>query len=115
MFREERRRYLRTKLQWPVTVILSNVQIDGEIQNISQQGAYISFQETPPHKGSLRLVIRPPNREPLKVTAEVIWTIAASSGEGVATYGAGVYFVYISEEDSKFLHNLVREMEESDE
>ena len=103
----ERRGRPRVKNKWPVTLVLSDSQIEGEVDNISPIGAFISLKESPPLAGSLRVVIKPPNRQTLNVRGEIIWSETFTSDEGELRTGLGVRFIHISEADSQFLHDLV--------
>ena len=103
----ERRGRPRVKNKWPVTLVLSDSQIEGEVDNISPIGAFISLKESPPLAGSLRVVIKPPNRQTLNVRGEIIWSETFTSDEGELRTGVGVRFIHISEADSQFLHDLV--------
>lgn len=103
----ERRERPRVKNKWPVAVMLSHSQIEGELDNISPLGAYICLEKSFPLERSFLVVIKPPNRQTLSVSAEIIWTETFSSDDGELRTGVGVKFLHISEPDSQFLHDLV--------
>ena len=103
----ERRGRPRVKNKWPVSVVLSDSQIEGEVENISPHGAYICLEKSFPLEESFLVVIKPPNRRTLSVSAEIIWTETFTSNDGELRTGVGVKFVRISEADSQFLHDLV--------
>ena len=60
----ERREYPRAKVTWPVTLITSEAQIEGVIENVTPKGLFVSCAEVPPSEGILRLVIKVPGRRP---------------------------------------------------
>jgi len=103
----ERRERPRVKNKWPVSVVLSDSQIEGEVENISPHGAYICLEKSFPLEGSFLVVIKPPNRRTLSVSAEIIWIETFISDDGELRTGVGVKFVHISEADSQFLHDIV--------
>jgi hypothetical protein len=103
----ERRGRPRVKNKWPVTLVFSDSQIEGEVYNISPLGAYICLEKSFPLEGSFLIVIKPPNSRTLSVSAEIIWTETFTSDDGKLRTGVGVKFVHISDADSQFLHDLV--------
>jgi len=100
---KERRRYPRTVVRWPVTVLTPQTQVEGQIENASAVGAFISFTESPPLEWSFRMLIKPPNHQTINVVAKVIWSTVLSAGEGAPRFGVGVEFTRISEGDRQFL------------
>ena len=103
----ERRERPRVKNKWSVSVVLSDRQIEGEVENISPLGAYICLEKSFPLEGRFLVVIKPPNRRTLSVSAEIIWIETFISDDGELRTGVGVKFVHISEADSQFLHDIV--------
>ena len=96
----EKRAFLRADIRWPATVLTSEVKVVGETKDVSQVGVSISCQE-------FRLEIQPPNREPLRVTAKAVWVKEVTSEESSCRFILGVEFEYISEDDIRFLGNVV--------
>ena len=103
----ERRGRPRVKNEWPVTLVISDSQIEGEVDNISPLGAHICVEKSFPLERSFLVIIEPPNRGTLSVRAEIIWTETSTSDDGELRTGVGVKFLHISELDSQFLHDLV--------
>jgi PilZ domain len=100
---EERRRHPRTIVKWPATVLTPQTQIEGQIENVSPVGAFISFQEAPPLEWDLRLIMKPPNHPTISAVAKVIWSTVLTTDEGSPRFGMGVTFTRISESDRQFL------------
>lgn len=103
----ERRKRPRVKNKWPVAVMFSESQIEGELDNISPLGAYVRLEKSFPLERSFLVIIKPPNRQTFSVSAEKIWTETFNSDDGELRTGAGVKFLHISEPDSQYLHDLV--------
>jgi hypothetical protein len=66
---EERRRHPSAVVKWPATVLSPQTQIEGQVENVSPVGAFISFREAPPLEWDLRLVIKPPNHPTMSTEA----------------------------------------------
>jgi hypothetical protein len=79
----------------------------GEIKNISQVGASIYCKELPSAGPEVSLEIQPPNRRSFLVFAKTIWALDAYSSESPHRFVFGVQFQYISEDDIKFLGEIV--------
>ena len=72
-FPVEKRQRPRVESRWPVTITTPGIQIEGEVENISPLGAFVILcQDCLPVEESFRMIIKPPNQKPLKVTAEVV-------------------------------------------
>jgi len=100
---QERRRHLRTFVKWSTTVLTPQTQLEGQVENVSSVGAFISFTEAPPLEWDLRLVIKPPNHPTISAVAKVIWSTVLTTDGGSPRFGVGVQFTRISEGDSQFL------------
>lgn len=100
---EERRRHPRTVVSWPATILTPQTQLEGQIENISPVGAFISFAESPPLEWHFRMLIKAPNHQTINVVAKVIWSTVLSTADGAPRFGVGVEFTRISEGDRQFL------------
>jgi len=100
---KERRRHPRAIVKWPATVLTPQTQIEGQIENVSSVGAFISFMEAPPLEWDLRLVIKPPNHSTISAVAKVMWPTVLTTNGGSSRFGVSVQFTRISEGDSQFL------------
>ncbi|MGD8372102.1 MAG: PilZ domain-containing protein [Syntrophobacterales bacterium] len=109
---EERREYPRAEVKWPVTLITPEGQIEGEIENFTPKGVFISCEEAPPLERSFRIVIKVPGRQTMNVAGQVIWSTVLSSDEGGARLGVGIHFTEISEDNLKFLRQVLEQSEE---
>ena len=105
----ERREYPRAKAKWPVTLITPEAQIEGEIENFTPKGLFISCSEVVPSEGIVRLVIKLPGRPTMNVAGKVIWSTIIDTTESGAMLGVGIQLTEISESDLKVLHEAMAE------
>ena len=103
----ERREYPRAEVKWAVTLITSEVQIEGEIENFTPKGLFVSCGEVPPSEGILRLVIKVPGSATMNVAGKVIWTTIIDATESGTRLGVGIEFTEISESDLKVLRQAM--------
>ena len=102
-----RRQYSRTSVKWPVTLLTSQDKTEGETENVSPTGAFISCTVVPLSEGSLRLVIKVPGHQPINVAGKVVWSKVLNPNKGAPSFGVGVQFTKISENDSHFLREVI--------
>ena len=102
-----RRQYSRTSVKWPVTLLTSQDKTEGETENVCPTGAFISCTVVPLSEGSLRLVIKVPGHQPINVAGKVVWSKVLNPNQGAPSFGMGVQFTKISENDSYFLREVI--------
>lgn len=102
-----RRGYSRTSVKWPVTVLTSQDKTEGETENVSPTGAFISCTLVPLSEGSVRLVIKVPGHQPINAAGKVVWSKVINPNKGAPSFGVGVQFTKISENDSHFLREVI--------
>ena len=91
-------------------MMTTEVDIDGEIENISAGGAYIRCGILLFENDVFVLGIWDLNGESLWIGAEVVWTnVTHTSDPEPAPVAMGVRFTTISEEDRQFLANVLSE------
>jgi hypothetical protein len=100
---QERRRHPRAVVTWPVTVRTPQTQIEGQVENVSPVGAFISFADAPPLEWDFQLTMKPSNHPTISALGKVIWSTVLTTDEGSPCFGVGVEFTRISEGDRKFL------------
>lgn len=88
-------------------MLTSQDKTEGETENVSPTGAFISCTVVPLSEGSIRLVIEVPGHQPINVAAKVVWLKAINPNEGAPSFGVGVQFTKISENDSHFLPEVI--------
>lgn len=72
----EARKLPRIEVRWPVTLMMENGSVKGEIKNISAEGVYIQFKhsfEEMPTNVAYRLLIHPPG-EQIIVSGKLVWS-----------------------------------------
>ena len=111
----ERREYPRAEGKWAVTLITPEAQIEGEIENFTSKGLFVSCAEVPPSEGILRLVIKVPGRPTMNVAGKVIWSTIIDITESGARLGVGIQFTEISKSDLKVLHEGATEYHRDEE
>jgi hypothetical protein len=102
-----RRQYSRADVEWPVTLLTSQNKTEGKAENVSPAGAFISCQEVPISQSSLRIVIKVPGHQPIKVAGKVVWSKVVNSEGEAPSFGVGVRFTQIAENDSHFLREVI--------
>jgi hypothetical protein len=90
-----------------VTLLTSQDKTEGETENVSPTGAFISSTIVVLSEGSLRLVIKVPGHQPINVAGKVVWSRALNPNKGAPSFGVGVQFTKISENDSHFLREVI--------
>lgn len=103
----DRSQYTRAEVSWPVTLTVSRRRIQGKTENISKSGGLIYCDKLPPLKGSFWMTIEAPDRPPLEVTAQVVWTTISASDDGSAHVGTDVQFVNIAEIERSYLGDII--------
>jgi hypothetical protein len=101
-------KYPRAPVKWYVSARASGREIEGVTKNISTRQAYICCSKPPRLNEALDIVFTTPERE-IEVHAEVVWSNAYGRDDEITPRGMGVRFVKISEEDKKFLDDVVKE------
>lgn len=102
-----RRKFSRTLVRWPVTLLTSQDKTEGETENVSPTGAFISCKKVPVSEGSVRMVIKVPGHQPINVAGKVVWSTVLKPNEGPPSFGVGVKFTKISDNDSHFLREVI--------
>jgi hypothetical protein len=103
---KEERRFPRVDITWPVVVVTTNGQLDGETQNLGLGGVFIRCSEAPELEENFRLVIKPPENQLLPATAEIVWSDIFISDQSMF-YGMGVSFNYVFDDDRQYLSRAI--------
>jgi hypothetical protein len=97
----------RLAIRWPVLVLAPQAQIEGESENINLTGVLISCEQAPPTEGCFRMLLSPPERHPLEITARAAWTTLFHSEDGTTRLGIDAQFVAIADTDLDFLQTVI--------
>jgi hypothetical protein len=100
-------------INWPTIILTNDEVIDGIARNLSASGAYI-YYEMPQNKAiplplnaQIALVIKVPDRLPLLIRSQVLWSRIIKSSEGITLLGVGFSFTDIFFDDRQFLREMV--------
>jgi c-di-GMP-binding flagellar brake protein YcgR len=108
MSEQERRRYPRAKLKWPVLAKVDDGIIEGVTKDISAGGAYVHCAKPLKLNVVFTMVIKTPDKQ-LKAKAEVVWSNIYGPDDAINPRGMGVIFLNISEEDQRFISKAVNQ------
>lgn len=103
----ERREFPRVRVKWPVSVVTDNATIQAETRNITVNGIFILSKDPLRLNETFPLHISPPNRQAIDVTGTVIRSDHQAFDERNISYGMGICFVRVSDEDRHFLEDLI--------
>ncbi len=101
VFEKNSRRHARTEVQWPITILTAQGQVEAKLKNLSADGAFLYCAQISNPRNFVPITINPPNHSPVKITAEVVWVDRGLSP------GMGVRFAEISEIDRQFLTEAI--------
>jgi len=98
----ERRKHDRAPVYWSVTVETPHGLTKGEARNVSTSGAYVECALPCEPGEEVILRILPSDRGPLKIIAEVIWSMPHPP------YGMGLAFAKIEEKDLHYIREAIK-------
>ena len=104
---EQRRLSFRIKVEWPVTLETKTGLVEGKTKDISAGGAHIRCTEHLELNEPVFMTITPPDIEPMKVAAIVIWSNNKNASNRPRIIG--VKFTEISLADLKYLEKVALE------
>ena len=107
----ERREYPRVKAKWPVSMLTAETQIEGEIEDFTPKGLFVSCAEVPA-EDSFRMVIKAPGRQTINVAGRLVWTAILDGSESETRLGIGIEFTEISESDLQYLYEIMKEYQQ---
>ena len=108
----EKREDSRVKVKWPVTIETDEGPLNGELINVSLGGAFICCRELSRSKETFRLTINPPNHQAISATVSVTWSNLNVPESEVVNRGIGIRFLEISEEDRRFISEVIADSSE---
>ena len=103
---EERRQQPRANINWPVSIEAPDGTIDAKATDISLGGAFICCEKPLPLRQVFSLTMIGPDNEPVKATAEVVWSNANVPSEKVVNRGMGVRFIKMSDRHLQLVGQL---------
>ncbi len=105
----ERRRFPRVSAAWSVSIDAPQGFVSGTTVNVSVGGAFICCKQLIKQRKKFQMAFFnvPSLNRPLPVTAEVVRSDFFWGDDGTLSYGIGVKFVDISDEDRAFVSELI--------
>jgi hypothetical protein len=102
----ERRLHPRIPANWPAT--LHNVQgsLEGEIKDISVDGAFIFLSEKPEFGVNFPILLKPSEGRSISVVGKKVWS-GTFNIDNRPVFGMGVQFIHLSPEDQQYIASLV--------
>ena len=89
-------------------MLTSKGPIEGEIMNISLGGAFVSCEEQPDYSEKFRMVMRIPHpRQFIRATVRIARSKTYDPNGLYGPIGIGVRFVEISEDDLRYIREVV--------
>ncbi len=112
--KNSRREHARAEVDWPVTIAGDQYTIQGRIKNISRNGALLYMPEELDLHEHIRLAVEIPECDDvISAKGEVVRTFSVITSSQVSSFGMGVKFTDISDEDLRyFTGNLSPEWQE---
>ena len=90
---QERRRYPRAEVRWPVAIQGTLGLMDGEAKDVSFGGAFFHCRNPLKLNEVFGIFINVPElSRPLKTTAEVVWSNVSGPDDEINPHGMGVKF-----------------------
>ena len=106
---EQKRKHPRANINWPVSMETSDGAIEAEIKNISLGGAFICCKNPLPIGEVFPLTMIGPDNEPVKATAQVVWSNVNVPEEKVVNRGMGVRFIKMSDRHIQLVRQIFPE------
>ena len=102
--RKNRRKYSRIEAAWPINIFLTEGVIEGEVKNISLDGALIRCLKPPKEDEAFNILIEIPEYVlPVQATVEKVRLNNHVSDNAQLSYEMAIRFIDISEENFKIL------------
>ena len=105
------KKYPRAGVKWYVIAQSADREVDGVTKEISPRQAYIRCNKPFRLNEIVDMAIDAPDRN-LKFQAEVVWSNIYGYDDDITPRGMGVRFLKISEEDQKYISDLLQEHKE---
>ena len=105
------KKYSRAGVKWYALAQSADREVDGVTKEISPRQACIRCNKPFRLKEIVDVAIAAPDRN-LKFQAEVVWSNIYGYDDDITPRGMGVGFLKISEEDQKYISDLIQEHKE---
>ncbi len=105
--RKENREFSRIEVSWPSTISTSWGSMDGEIRNISLDGALVHCRGLPNLEETLHLDIRLPDQQRLSATAKIVRLDMGDYDSDSLSYGLAVRFLELCDDARRLLGSVI--------
>ena len=103
----EKRAHPRYDVIWPVTLSVNQQAVKGQTINISYEGISVECDEPLPLNKVINISIEPLDSQAIAVSGKVVWSDIYGIAKEETSYGLGICFVEISEQDRVRYNDLV--------
>jgi len=104
---EEKRRHPRIAISWQAFIEISGQTDSVQLKDISLGGAFVVCAEPLALNDKLKISIRIPNQEPLRLNAEVVWSNRNVPADRIVNRGMGVRFIENTDKDRQRLNEAL--------
>jgi hypothetical protein len=108
---EENREHPRADIDWSAWMENADGIIELKVRNISLGGAFICCKKPLSLGKSFNLTMMGPDNEPLKATAQVVWSNANVPEDKVINRGMGIRFIKMSDRHIQLVRQIFQETE----
>ena len=112
---EEKRKDRRVGITWPVLMETVQGMMKAKTKDLSPGGAFIVCQEPLSLGEKFRLTIEVPDKDPVNLTSEVVWSNSNVPEDRIVTRGMGIRFIQNRDEDRKYLNSAISKYLEDNE
>ena len=106
---KEKRGSYRSDIGWHVSIITDQGTMDGEMVNVSLEGALLLCEQPLALDQRFGIKIRIPDGSPIEMTGEVVRSNVPAPEEKDRECKVGIRFVDMSEEKERKLYRAIRE------
>ena len=110
---DEKRNSKRVDISWPVFLETNSGIIKAETKDLSRVGAFVKCSKPLFPGEQFRMTIEIPEKDPISLKSEVIWSNSNIPDEMVVTRGMGIRFLQNLDEDLVLLKSALEEYLES--
>ena len=102
----EKREHPRADVDWSAWMETAEGIMDLKVRNISLGGAFLCCKKPLPLEKVFSLSIMGPDNEPMKATAQVVWSNANVPEEKVINRGMGIRFIKMSDRHIQLVRQI---------
>ena len=104
---QEKRRHPRLGISWQAFLENSGGSREVQLKDISLGGAFVICQEPLALQDQFKIIINLPNRKPLQLNAEVVWSNVNMPRDKVVNRGMGIRFIKNEPKERQLLRDAI--------